>query len=412
MPLNLTFVDGSNTSYATVGIVSTQLPNRVGDSGWYPIFGSGAEGRAILPLGDACSPLDASTPDLSGLLPLVTRSGCDLNTKLRSLAKFNPDLVLVYNDNSAPAFTLTDDITDEVWVTVGMLSKEAGEAVVAAVKAGQNVTASFPDNGDDYWQEGYVGFDHTGGGIPNVFTSIGPENRLEVKPDVAAPGGDIYSTSVFGAILGAEGLVMKPAYEVLNGTSMATPYISGIAALYVGQFGGRAVHGPGFAKMLVRRIISSGSPMKWNPEVRNHFDGAVSKPVYPGATAPVMQVGSGLVDAWKVLKSTTQLGFEKFALNDTKNFVPDHEVTITNLGPVPVTYTFGIKPLSGVEAKSPKDTVTEYLLAIYEELTPVEITPEVALPQDVTLAPGEAKTVKCVMASFYLGNITTAANPY
>ena len=65
------------------------------------------------------------------------------------------------------------------------------------------------------------------GGFLSTFTSWGPTNELAIKPNVAAPGGIIYST--FPLALGG--------FQIDQGTSMATPYITGVAALYLSAKG-------------------------------------------------------------------------------------------------------------------------------------------------------------------------------
>lgn len=76
---------------------------------------------------------------------------------------------------------------------------------------------------------------------PSYFTSWGGLYDTSVKPDISAPGTNIFSTWFGGD---------NNEFVLLNGTSMATPYIAGVAALYISKYGGRSVHGPNFAKML------------------------------------------------------------------------------------------------------------------------------------------------------------------
>ncbi len=55
------------------------------------------------------------------------------------------------------------------------------------------------------------------------FSSWGVPGSLELKPEITAPGGNIYSVN--GVIPGGE------SYETMSGTSMAAPQIAGMAAL-------------------------------------------------------------------------------------------------------------------------------------------------------------------------------------
>ncbi|KAK3387888.1 subtilisin-like serine protease [Podospora didyma] len=315
---------------------------------------------------DACDPLPASTPDLSKGIALIRRGTCTFATKQANSAKFGAKRILFYNNQNP---IINPGSVDES-IPVAMIDAKAGEAIIATVKAGGNVTANFAIPADSSWA---VGLFNSAGGIPSEYTSWGSTFDLEIKPDVAAPGRSIYSTYLDG-------------WAVLSGTSMACPYVAGVAALYIGKYGGRAVHGAGFGKQLANRIISSGAAVPWQ------VTQPTSLPIDYGFWAPVPQVGTGLINATKVLTYTTSLTFEKFALNDTSHFNRYHEVQITNRGSKPVTYSFTLQPAGAFNAQSP--TYPTYL-AVFYELEPFSLAPKVSFPTgSFTLQPGQTKKVQ------------------
>lgn len=201
---------------------------------------------------------------------------------------------------------------------------------------------------------------------PGYFTTWGPTNELLIKPDIGAPGWDIVST------------VLNQSYGELSGTSMSAPYIAGVAALYIGEYGGREMFGPGFAKMLRDRIASSGRSLPWTTyeTLRNY-------------TAPPFQVGTGLVDAWKVLKYDTDLGYEPFALMDKQFFKPQWRINITNNGDVTQRYNFKLEPGAGVNILD-----NFFGIEILYDMKPVTIVPNVTLPEPVMVPAGETREVE------------------
>ncbi|KAK2593736.1 hypothetical protein QQS21_008554 [Conoideocrella luteorostrata] len=198
------------------------------------------------------------------------------------------------------------------------------------------------------------------------FTSWGPTNELTIKPDIGAPGYDILSTW------------LDQDFETDSGSSMAAPYIAGIAALYIAEHGGRELHGSNLAIELTNRIISSGQNVAWSTEE-----------IYFNESAPPFQVGSGLVDARKVLLYTTHLSFDQISLLDTELFRPDWDIRITNHANRTVHYTFEHESLPGVEIY---DGISD--IKLLSKLQPLNISAVVSLPPDESIGSGQTKTFR------------------
>jgi subtilisin family serine protease len=121
------------------------------------------------------------------------------------------------------------------------------------------------------------------------YSSWGPSNELFVDPQVAAPGGNILSTFP----------LKKGAFAVLSGTSMATPYITGVVALYLSRKGATD------PVALRDRLSTTANSLDWN-------DGTST---LVGLKAPISQQGSGIVNAVKLITATTEISPGTISLN-------------------------------------------------------------------------------------------------
>ncbi|CAG8524673.1 4767_t:CDS:2, partial [Funneliformis caledonium] len=149
--------------------------------------------------------------------------------------------------------------------------------------------------------------------VPSVFSSWGLSVELDIKPEISAPGQHMFSTF----------LVNLPPYILDSGTSFSSPYIAGIAALYIEVFGK-----PQSYEQLKVAFMNNAVPYK----DRNNL------------LAPVVIQGAGFVDAFKLLKATSFVYPPKINLNDTVHFNGHHTLKIYNVGRKEMKYKLSHLP--------------------------------------------------------------------
>lgn len=103
---------------------------------------------------------------------------------------------------------------------------------------------------------------------------------------------------------------------------MAAPFIAAIYALLMEV---RRTKDP---KTLENLLSSTSKPNLFN-------DGHTTSPFL----APAVQQGTGLVQAYDAAYTTALLSVSSLSFNDTDNFVPVQNFTISNIGDVSVVYT-------------------------------------------------------------------------
>ncbi|KAG5644690.1 hypothetical protein DXG03_007913 [Asterophora parasitica] len=326
---------------------------------------------------DACSPLPPNTPDLSPYVVLVRRGSCPFTQKLGNIAAKGARVSLIYdNGNGFAAISAGEYQT-------ALIQAADGEFLVSQFFAGAKVTLTFPQTGAS------TQFPNPDGGLISKFTSYGPSNDFQFKPSVGAPGGGILSTLP----------TTQGSWGVLSGTSMATPFLAGSAALLFNVKGKTAAVGKGARTLFettAQRVASS----------RTDAD--------PLQT--VTQQGAGLINVYNALFATTSLSVGQLVLNDTAHFKSIQTFTVKNTGKtikkytlkhVPAGTAITVTPGTIFAAKGPVP-LTKAAASVTLSTTSFTLLPGLSLPivAKFTLPKGDASTFPV-----YSGFIEVSSGP-
>ena len=236
--------------------------------------------------------------DVSGKLALVKRGELSFAEKVENAKNAGAVGILIYNN--------TDGIFKpaEIGFPCAVFTLEQGNLLLNQVDKSLRFNASYLKNENN-----------TDAGLISDYSSWGITSSLDIKPDISAPGRDIYSS------------VPDNQYASSDGTSMATPYISGITALarqyyktnpYLSQYNKKT--GKDLVELIENIMMNSA-------KVARQTNGVPYSPRVQGA---------GTVDAEGILNTQVLIkgdkGKSKISLGDDLSDTLNIEFDITNIG--------------------------------------------------------------------------------
>lgn len=176
-----------------------------------------------LPDGSTGSPIDAcqslvNGSELSGKIALIQRGGCDFDLKIQNADNAGAIAAIVVNLSGDPI--VMNGASGSSDIPALMIGSADGDLLLDELNQDQVVSVALD-------KSFFLDVADTGNVMAN-FSSRGPGPLQDVlKPDVTAPGVNILAGSTPDAV----NTVAGEFFAFQSGTSMATPHVTGVAAL-------------------------------------------------------------------------------------------------------------------------------------------------------------------------------------
>lgn len=289
---------------------------------------------------------------LSGKVALIQRAG-EENGEILSFAQKEKNAkaadakaVIIYDNVEGDLVNMATDGN----IPAVFISKADGEAMLEATEK----KVSFSKRYLAQFQDAYSG-------KMSDFSSWGVTPDLKLKPEITAPGGDIYSTLPGGL------------YGSMSGTSMASPHMAG-AAVVMAQYITEMPGGPDMTQQEIT-ALSNKLLMSTAVPVKNKQ----SLPYSP------RKQGAGLVQLGRATKAKAYLssaegGLPKAELGDSADGSFSFSFQANNLSKSEIQYEVGVTVLTEATVKENGKT---YLAQSPRQLGADEVT--VTAPDTVTL---------------------------
>ena len=267
---------------------------------------TGANGRPVER--HLCLDGALSRGSLEGAIALATRGLCPFTAKA-ARARAAGAMGIVFVDNRQGE---ANDVPAQLALPGGMIADVDGQRLLALMRGGRVVV---------HVERGPFEIATGRSGVITSFSSGGPTPfRHLLKPDVAAPGGQILSATLRST---------DPSrFAVFDGTSMATPHVAGAAALLL------QLH-PSWTPAQVKSALMSTAAPAWSDTARTR-------------EAAVPLEGAGLValpDAAQPLLSTApaSLSFADVRPGEDRTLV----LRVTDAGGGTGTWAVAVAPQAG-----------------------------------------------------------------
>ncbi|KAB2572084.1 putative subtilisin-like protease protein [Lasiodiplodia theobromae] len=255
------------------------------------------------------------TGDISNYVVVVKRGWCPVTVSQQQAVANGFTKILTFPDPDSDNIFIQGYGVPVVAVvgngTIVSIGSTTDSTIYDAIKTNGEVKLSFTDK-TPVLEEQFLG------GQMNNFSSVGPSWDFALKPQIAAPGGNIISTYPLGG----------GGWAVASGTSMAAPYLSGVYALVKSQHPDLSIDEIfDILKTTAKPLLAAG---------REDY-------------SPTPQQGAGLVSAADAVFHQTTVSPSQFELGGTEKLATvDTTITLRNPTAEDVTYELGHTAANGM----------------------------------------------------------------
>ena len=266
---------------------------------------------------DGCS-APAGTPpapgSLTGKVALIRRGTCTFNEKAHNAEAAGAIGVVLYNNAPTNIGYVNATVvgTFPIGIPVVGTSDTLGALVDARLAAGP-VTLT--------WTAAIDKFGSPTAGLISSFSSYGLSPDLALKPDIGAPGGNIYSTLP----------LEQGGHGTLSGTSMSSPHVAGAVALLL-QASPKNLRELG-AEAVRARLQNTATPHDRTTDPSNGLDN-------------VHRQGAGMLNIKAAVEANAQVTPSKLALGESQSGPATRNLEVRSLPGAgkTVTYTLSHQP--------------------------------------------------------------------
>lgn len=306
---------------------------------------------------------DFEGKDFTGKFALISRGSISFVEKGLNAQAAGAAGVIVYNNTTG-----TINMASDPAIQIPYMSalQADGVAMKTLIDAGKKVTIKFDGQ--------YVETQSPTAGKMSDFTSWGPTPNLDFKPEITAPGGNIFST------------LNNDEYGLMSGTSMAAPHVSGGTALIFQRINELGLTGKERVQFAKNLMMNTANPVQLTP-------GEFVSPRRQGAG--LMQLHDAL--STDVVATNKATGESKVALKEITDSKFTFTVTAQNFSDQAANYNVAVNvqtdkaiTASGVQVTAPNivgsNVVTDQVIIdVPESVTvPANGSKEITVAVDVS----------------------------